>query len=106
MDIESLIAMMRNSGEDGIPETIYDDLSASYTELGSTSGAKVAEHEATIAQLSAELSAAKAHNYDLLMQSAPAPAAAEETSEESSEESGDDDDSIGDDDDFFEKKDD
>ena len=106
MDFESLIAALRNPGEDGIPETIYDDLSASYTELGSTSGAKVAEHEATIAQLSAELSAAKAHNYDLLMQSSANAGAPETEQENESEETDSDDDSIGDDDDFFEKKDD
>ena len=102
MDFESLIAMMRNPGEDGIPETIYDDLSASYTEMSSTSGAKVEEQNALIAQLSAELTAAKAHNYDLLLQTG-ANSAPEEPEPEPE---NPDDDSIGDDDDFFEKKDD
>ena len=105
MDFESLIAMMRNPGEDGIPETIYDDLSASYTEMSSTSGAKVEEQNALIAQLSAELTAAKAHNYDLLLQTG-ANSAPEPEAEEPEAENPDDPDSIGDDDDFFEKKDD
>jgi hypothetical protein len=101
MGFEELIAMMRNPGEEGIPETIYDDLSASYTELSSTSSAALEQANGTVAQLQAELTAAKAHNYDLLMQVGigsgdPAPEPEQESTE---------DDNIGGDDDFFEEKD-
>lgn len=102
MDFEQLIAMMRNPGEDGIPETIYDDLSASYTELSSTSGAALEQANATVAQLQAELTAAKAHNYELMMQT-PVASADNSVDDESNDDSDSDSD-IGDDDDFFEKK--
>lgn len=103
MDFEQLIAMMRNPGEDGTPETIYDDLSASYTELSSTSSAAIETANATVAQLQAELTAAKAHNYELMMQTPVAPA--DNSGDDGSNNDSDSDDSdIGDDDDFFEKK--
>lgn len=105
MDFETLLAMLRNPGEDGVPETIYDDLSASYTEMSSTSGAAIETANATVAQLQAELTAAKAHNYELLM--AGGVANSEDSgNDESESESESDPDDVGDDDDFFEKKDD
>ena len=102
MGFEELIAMMRNPGEDGIPETIYDDLSASYTELSSTSGAALETANATVAQLQAELTAAKAHNYELMMQTPVAPS--DNSVDDESNDDSDSDSDIGDDDDFFEKK--
>lgn len=100
---EELVALMRNPGEDGLPETIYDDLSASYTELSSTSTAAMAEKDSLIAQLNAELTAAKAHNYELMM-STPV-ASADNPSDDGGNKSESEESDIGDDDDFFEKKD-
>lgn len=67
MDIDALIATLRNPGEDGLPDGIYDDLSASATALREGSASLVAEKEAVIAELTAELQRLKAHNYELLM---------------------------------------
>lgn len=104
MDFESLIAMMRNPGEDGIPESIYDDLSASYTAMSSTSGAKIEELNAMVAQLSGELTATKAANWDLL-QSAPVADSGNSGDDETNDSNdSEDSDDIGTDDDFFEKK--
>lgn len=98
MDFESLLAMLVNPGEDGPPESIYDDLGASYTDATSTRDAKIGESDALIAELTAELQKTKAMNYDLMIAAVAEP-----------EETGDDgdntdssDDEIGDDDDFFE----
>jgi hypothetical protein len=30
MDFNELVALLRNPGDDGLPETIYDDLTSSY----------------------------------------------------------------------------
>lgn len=87
MTFEELVALLRNPGDDGLPETIYDDLSTSYntaveggtaalTEMGATNDAATAELVAEIARL-------KALNFDLLM------AAGTEPTEEPKPESDD-----------------
>ena len=82
MTFDELVALLREPGEDGLPETIYDDLSASYT--GAVEGgaaALTAQDEvnqaaltaqaevssAAAAELVAEIARLKALNFDLLM---------------------------------------
>ena len=77
---QELLELLKNPGEDGtIPDTIYDDLTATYTETHDRAEgafAKVAEHESAISEYDAkiqayesEISRLKAMNYDLLMAS-------------------------------------
>lgn len=67
---DELLALLREPGEDGVPETIYDDLSGEYASLTDSSGAKVAQLEEQLQAQIEENSRLKAMNYDLLM-SAP-----------------------------------
>ena len=65
------MALLRNPGEDGTPETIYDDLSSSYS-LAVEGGASAlseqgAANETASAELVAEIARLKALNFDLLM---------------------------------------
>ena len=105
-DFTELLQSLINPGEDGPSPTIYDDLSASYTEATSTRDAKIQVSEETVAQLQAELLAAKAANWDLLQQIPVADSenSGEENSDDESE-NPDDPDNVGDDDDFFESED-
>ena len=105
MDFTELLALLQNPGEDGIPPTIYDDLSASYTDATSTRDAKIQVSEETVAQLQAELLAAKAANWDL-MQQIPVANSEETPDDVNDSDNPDDPDNVGDDDDFFESKDD
>jgi hypothetical protein len=68
---DELLAAMKEPGEDGLPETIYDDLSSEYALLSENSGAKVAELESMLQEKESEISRLKAMNYDLLV-AAPA----------------------------------
>lgn len=71
-DIEELLAQLQNPGEDGVPDTIYDDIRAAHTgaleATQSTAQAKIEElqaaHEATLA----EVNRLKAANWDLFEQ--------------------------------------
>lgn len=62
-----LLGTLREPGEDGLPPTIYDDLTTEYDAVESGSAAKVAELSDAIATRDAEIAALKAQNYDLLM---------------------------------------
>lgn len=99
MDFETLLATLMNPGEDGHPEGIYDDLSASYTDATSTRDAKISDQDSVIAELSAELTRTKLLNYELMLSQVAEPAASGDNGESNSNES---DDEVGDDDDFFE----
>lgn len=77
MDFEELLALLREPGEDGVPDTIYDDLSLAHGNALSTRDAKISELDASIAETLAahedalmakdsEISKLKAANYDLL----------------------------------------
>lgn len=103
MDFAELLAQLQNPGEDGLSPTIYDDLSATYTNDMSTRDARIQVTDEQLAAVQAELLAVKAVNYDLLM---AAGIDNGNESEESENEPENEDDEIGDDDDFFEKKDD
>ncbi len=70
---EDLVDSMENPGENGIPDSIYDDLRqahgdvvAEHTSLNEGSSAKIQELEGRISQL-------KTQNYDLLMSSKSEP---------------------------------
>jgi len=102
LDFEQLVAMLRNPGEDGIPETIYDDLSASYTDATSTRDAKITTSGEELAAAQAEILRLKSHNYDLLM--ATGIDNSDDSGEDDSNDDSSDPDDIGDDEDFFEKK--
>ena len=107
MDFAELLALLQNPGEDGLPPTIYDDLSGAYTNDMSTRDAKIQVTSDDLAAAQAEILALKAMNYDLLM--AAGIDNSGDTGEDVTEDETDSDsdsDEIGDDDDFFEKKDD
>lgn len=64
MGFEELLTALR-SGD--YPETIYDDLGAAYSTLADNGNAAVAEYQARVAALEAEIQSLKAHNYELMM---------------------------------------
>ena len=77
---QELLALLQNPGEDGtLPDTIYDDLTAVYSDVHNRAegaDAKVAEYDGRISEYDAkiqeyesEISRLKAMNYDLLMAS-------------------------------------
>lgn len=106
MDFAELLAQLQNPGEDGLSPTIYDDLSAAYTNDTSTRDAKIEVQGSDLAAAQAEILALKAMNYDLLMAAGIDNSGDTGENEESESESESDPDDVGDDDDFFEKKDD
>ena len=101
-DFSELMAMLVNPGEDGAPETIYDDLSASYTDATSTRDAKITETSSALEAALTELNRVKAMNYDLLIAAEGDNSANSSNNEEEATIENDD---IGDDDDFFTDKD-
>ncbi len=101
-DFSELLTQLTNPGEDGIPPTIYDDLSASYTDATSTRDAKITETSGALEAALAEINRVKAMNYDLLMAAGVADG---ENSGNNEPDNDVDNDDIGDDDDFFTDKD-
>lgn len=67
MDFNELVALLRNPGDDGLPETIYDDLTSSYNLAVEGGAASLSASEAEVASLREEVSRLKALNFDLLM---------------------------------------
>ena len=65
-DFNELLSALRNPGDDGLGETIYDDLNAAYNDRVSAGDAKVAELSTANETSAAEIARLKAHNYDLL----------------------------------------
>lgn len=63
---EELMESLRNPGEDGPGETIYDDLQAAYTDRVTAGDAKVSEVTTALETANGELTRVKAHNYELL----------------------------------------
>lgn len=63
---DELMNAIRNPGDDGVPDTIYDDLTAEYNTVfeGYTENSK--EKDEQIAHLNGEVSRLKSANYDLL----------------------------------------
>jgi len=50
MDFRELLAMLREPPEDGLPDTVYDDIDASYTEVENNHTAALAERDSAIAE--------------------------------------------------------
>lgn len=71
-DIEDLIAQLQNPGDDGLPDTIYDDLRGAHTaaldEVRSSAQAKLDESNALITQRDEEINHLKRSNWDLFEQ--------------------------------------
>lgn len=74
MDFKALLEMLKNPPEDGLPDSIYDDLGASYDSAETEWSSLVTNADATIANLQVENAALAeknqalmAHNYELLM---------------------------------------
>ena len=70
MDFEDLISALMNPGEEGVPETIYDDLRGAYSgvsERANSADAKIAALTESNESLLSEIATLKAKNYDLLM---------------------------------------
>ena len=63
---EELIESLRNPGEEGPGETIYDDLNASYNDRVGAGDAKVSELTAALDETNGRLTKVMAHNYELL----------------------------------------
>ena len=66
MDFEALMESLRNPGEDGPGETIYDDLGAAYNDRVGAGDAKVSELTAALEESNGKLQKVMAHNYELL----------------------------------------
>ena len=88
MDFNELLALLREPGEDGVPDTIYDDLSSSYALAVDGGAASVAQAEAVNAELTAEINRLKALNFDLLM-AASGDTSTDETEDAATEPIGD-----------------
>jgi hypothetical protein len=72
-EFDELIAKMRDQPsetEEGLPASIYDDLSAEYDAISEGSSAKVNELQSQLQNRESEISRLKSANYDLLMNSA------------------------------------
>lgn len=71
-DIEELIAQLQNPGDDGLPDTIYDDLRNAHTaaidEVRSSARVKLEESDALITQRDEEINHLKGLNWDLFEQ--------------------------------------
>lgn len=67
--LEELLALAKNPGEAGIPDTIYDDMEFAYQDMVAAAAQERDGATAKIQELEGQLSALKAHNYELLMAS-------------------------------------
>lgn len=72
MGFDDLINLMMNPGDDGVPDTIYDDLRTSHgdevTQATDSASAKVAELMTTIEELTGEINRLKVSNWELFEQ--------------------------------------
>lgn len=67
MAFSDLFGMLVEPGEDGIPDTLYDDLSQAHLDEIGGRDAKIAEVTTQLEAANAEISRLKMQNYDLLM---------------------------------------
>lgn len=70
-DFKELVNTLQNPGDDGLPETIYDDLMSSYDHDTSTRDAKIAELTELNTTTAAEVESLKAKNHDLYVMLPP-----------------------------------
>lgn len=85
MDFEELLALLQSPPEDGLPETVYDDITGLYNgavERGDGADARIAQFEQQLAEKEAEITALKARNYELLEQVGSTPAEPETSPED------------------------
>lgn len=72
MDIEELLGQLQNPGDDGPPDTIYDDIRAAHNgaleSTQSTAQAKIDELNGSLTQAATENDRLKAANWDLFEQ--------------------------------------
>lgn len=72
MGFDDLINLMMNPGDEGVPDTIYDDLRTSHgdeiSQATDSASAKVAELMATIEELTGEINRLKVSNWELFEQ--------------------------------------
>ena len=68
MTLDEIIEMLQNPGEDGVPDTIYDDLRNVHNEAISGASAKIAELENSLGENTAEITRLKSANWDLFQQ--------------------------------------
>ena len=72
MDLEELLNQLQNPGDDGVPDTIYDDIRATHTgaleSTQSTAQAKIDELNSAYEESVAENARLKAANWDLFEQ--------------------------------------
>lgn len=66
MDFAALLELMRNPGEDGLPEDIADQLAAAHESAVSSADAKIGELTEQVTGLTTTANQLKAHNYDLM----------------------------------------
>lgn len=83
-----LIELLKNPTDDGVPASIYDDLTGLYGNVVSGSEAKVSELSAIIQGYESEISKLKAMNYDLLVSSAGDNQTADNTADDDTEPGG------------------
>ena len=70
MDFNSLVDMLQNPPEDGLPATIYDDLRGAYDEVSSgfdSAKTKIEEMTSQNGELNDLVNSLKSKNYDLLL---------------------------------------
>lgn len=71
-DIEELIGMLQNPGDDELPDTIYDDLRNAHTSavdhVATTSQAKIEELTTALSDREAQIQKLKSDNWDLFEQ--------------------------------------
>ena len=67
MGFSELLQALQNPGDEGVPDTIYDDLTTEYNTVVEGGAARAAEHESVVAQMSEEIARLKALNFDLLV---------------------------------------
>lgn len=65
-DFSELLAKLRNPGEDGVPENIFDELDQSYADATSTREAKITELSDAYAEKDSENLRLKSMNFDLM----------------------------------------
>lgn len=95
MDFEQMLELLRNPTDDvEVPVTIYDDIAGAYRTSMESSTASLAEKDAMINSLNAEISRLKTVNYDKLVQGNTN--GNPDEAEEESDDDGDDDAGIDD----------
>lgn len=82
MGHKELVDALRTPPEDGLPDSIYDDLSTEYDTMVSGSEENLRVRDETIAQRDSEIATLKGKNYDLLMSISNAQGETVETEDE------------------------